>query len=219
MIVNGLDTTRTYTADEVVELYRKGTLKELTLRGWLFRAGLEGQMQLVHWTDPTANRMTPDSAGGKRKRAYEIPDPLPGMKEAVNSDSPIRKRTPQERLASMTAKLSGGERGQDAAANMLLAMLAGNAGMDGLSDEQARAISGASWKGGDPIDAETVRRVAANYLGEAERKVAEQAREANTKAGRKARREQERLEKQERRAWERRQKALDRQGELTKKYL
>lgn len=202
MIVDGLDTTRIYSADEVVEMANSGKLKSLTLKGWLFRSDMEGRMKLVHFTDPTANRLTPGSTGGQRKRTFEIPDPLPQMQADVNSDSPIRKRTPQQRLASMTAKLQGGETGQEAAANMLLRMLGGaGAGIDGLTDEQVSEITGASWKGGDPLDGETVRRVAANYLGQAEKKVAETARDSTTRRGRKARREQERLEAQERKHW------------------
>lgn len=202
MIVNGLDTNRTYTADEVVAMRDNGKLRAITMKGWFFRwEPLKEGMTLVHWTEKTANRMSPGSPN-RGRRAYEIPDPLPQMLEDVNSDSPIRKRTPQERLASMTTKLMGGETGQEAAANMLLRMLSGaGAGIDGLSDEQVSEITGASWKGGDPLDGETVRRVAANYLGQAERKVAEATRDSTTRAGRKARREQERLEAQERKHW------------------
>ncbi len=199
MIIDGLDTNRTYTADEVVEMQKSGKLRLATLRGWFFRWDmLQDGMRMVHFTDPTANRMTPDSYGGQGKRVFSFPDPTPQMKADVEADSPIVKRTPQERLASMTAKLAGGERGQDAAAKMLLQLLSGNAGMDGLTDEQVKEITGKSWRGGDPLDAETVRAVAARYLGEAEKQVAAKAKETGTKAGRKARRQQERLEKAER---------------------
>ncbi len=199
MIVNGLDTNRTYTADEVAEMQRTGQLRLATLKGWFFRWDmLADGMRMVHFTDPTANRMTPDSWGGQGKRVFSIPDPTPQMKADVEADSPIRKRTPQERLASMTAKLAGGETGQDAAAKMLLQMLGGNAGMDALTDDQVKEITGKSWTRGDPLDAETVRNVAAYYLGQAEKKVAATAKDTSTKAGRKARRQQEKLERAER---------------------
>ena len=199
MLVDGLDTSRTYTADEVVEMRKTGKLRDITLKGWFFRwEPLKDGMTMVHFTDPTANRMTPGETG---RRTYSIPDPLPGLQDEVKTDAPIRRRTPQERLASMTAKLSGGETGQEAAAQMLLNMLGGNGGMDGLTDEQVQSITGKSWAAGDPIDAETVRNVAARYLGQAERRVAETAKNTSTKAGRKARREQERLEKQEHQRW------------------
>ena len=211
MIVEGLDTNRTYTADEVVAMQDSGKLRAITMKGWFFRfEPTKGACELVHFTDKTANRMSPGSTGGRRLRAYSVPDPTDDLRAAVASDSPIKKRTPQERLASMTAKLTGGETGQEAAADMMLKMLGGaGENMEGLSDDQVLAITGASWKGGDPLSAETVRNVAARYLGQAERKVAEQARETNTKAGRKARKEQERLEKGEREKWERRKKALE----------
>lgn len=218
MIIDGLDTSRTYTADEVVEMARNGRLRSLTLKGWFFRSGINkpGVMELVHFTDPTANRMTPGSPGRGLQRVWEFEDPLPDMKAAVNSESPIVKRTPQQRLASLTTKLMNGERGQDAAAKMLLQMMAGTGAHDGLDDDAVKAITGASWKAGDPLDADTVRRVAARYLGQAEKQVAEQAREARTKAGRKARREQERLEASEIRAYKRAKKQREKNHENAK---
>ncbi len=189
-------------------------LRDVTLKGWFFRFDGSG-MRLVHFTEGSANRLAPGEAG---KRVYEVPDPTEAMRAQVNADSPIVKRTPQQRLASMTAKLQGGESGQEAAARMMLDMLSGrNAGsIEGLTDEQVQTITGASWQGGDPIDGETVRRVAASYLGEAERKVAETARDTTTRRGRKARREQEKLEASERRKYARRKAALEANHENTK---
>ena len=220
MIIEGIhiDRPQGFTPDEIVEIHRSGKLRGITLHGYLSR--WDGKTcRFVHWTDPTANRMTPDSEGFGKERRFTIPDPLPGMQTALQSESPIRKRTPQERLASFTNKLMQGETGQEAAAKMLLGMLSGVGDVDGLSDEQVQKITGASWKKGDPLDGDTVRRVAAHYLGQAERKVAEETRQTNTRAGRKARREQERLEAQEKRAWDKRQRELEKQHELTKKYL
>lgn len=216
MIVDGLDTSRIYTADEVVAMREDGRLRGVTLKGWFFRWDIDKSgMKMVHVTDPTANRLGEPGGG---RRVYTVPDPTDDMRAAVNADSPIVKRTPQERLASMTTKLMQGETGQEGAAKMLLDMLAGrNAGsMAGLTDEQVKAITGKSWKAGDPIDADTVRNVAARYLGEAERKVAETARTTTTKQGRKARREQERLERGEKQKWERRRRALEKNNENTR---
>jgi hypothetical protein len=219
MIVDGLDTTRTYSADEVIAMRDSGKLREVTMRGWLFRwEPLKGGMKMVHFTDPTANRQAPGSTGGRRLRAYTVEFDADQMRKDVERDHPIRKRTPQERLASMTNKLTQGERGQEAAAKMMMDMLqgAGSGNMDGLDDDAVKAITGASWKKGDPIDGDTVRRVAARYLGEAERRVAETARDTRTKAGRKARKEQERLEAQERQAGLRRKRALAANNENTR---
>ena len=181
-----------------------GKLREITLKGWFFRYDMaKDGMELVHFTERTANRVTPGSPG-RGERVFEVPDPLPQMKQDVNSDAPIRKRSPQERLASMTTKLMQGERGQDAAAKMMLNMMSGRGDMTGLTDQEVQEITGKSWMEGDPLDADTVRRVAAHYLGQAERRAEEETRQTQTRTGRKARREQERLEAQERRLWEKR---------------
>ena len=199
MIVDGLDTNKKYTADEVIAMRDSGKLRAVTLKGWFFRFDMDG-MKMVHVTDPTANRLG-EPGGGRRTFAFN--DPTDDIRAAVEADSPIVRRSPQERLAAMTNKLTGGETGQEAAAQMLLNMLAGrNAGsMGGLTEEQVQSITGKSWSRGDPLDGETVRRVAAQYLGEAEKQVAEQASQTHTKQGRKMKREQERLEKKERAKW------------------
>ena len=199
MLVDGLDTNKKYTADEVIAMRDSGKLRAVTLKGWFFRFDMDG-MKMVHVTDPTANRLGEPGGG---RRTFTFDDPTDRIRAGVEADSPIVKRTPQERLAAMTSKLAGGETGQEAAAQMLLGMLAGkNAGsIGGLTEDQVRSITGKSWAAGDPLDGETVRRVAAQYLGEAEKKVAEQASQTHTKQGRKMKREQERLEKKERAKW------------------
>ncbi len=219
MIVDGLDTTKSYSADEVLAMKDDGRLRNVTMKGWFFRFDLaKNAMTMVHVTDPTANRMAPGSTGGRRRRGFVVADPLPNMKEAVEREHPIVKRTPQERLAAMTSKMMQGERGQDGAARMLIDMLSGHGGgnMDAMTEDQVKQITGVSWKEGDPIDADVVRRVAARYLGQAERKVAEQASDTRTRAGRKARKEQERLERVEAEKFERRRKAAEANHENAK---
>lgn len=205
-IIAGVDIGKKMSADEVAVLHRSGKLRSVTLQGYVWRHEFDGMGSWVHFTDPTANRIAPGSEGGQRTRAFSMPDPLPSMREQVDAESPIVKRTPQERLASLTNKLTGGQSGQDAAASMMIQMLSGTRSHGSMTDEEVKAITGSSWKAGDPISAEAVRNVAAHYLGTAERKVAETASQTNTRKGRKARREQERLEAQERRQWENRTK-------------
>lgn len=200
-IIEGVDIGKKMSADEVATLHRSGKLRGITLRGFVWRHEFDGMGSWVHFTDPTANRIAPGSDGGQRTRAFSMPDPLPNMRAQVDAESPIVKRTPQERLASLTNKLTRGQSGQDAAASMMIQMLSGTQSHGSMTDEQVKAITGSSWKAGDPVDAETVRRVAAHYLGTAEQKVAETASVTNTRKGRKARREQERLEAQEQKRW------------------
>jgi hypothetical protein len=183
VIVNGVDLDKKYSADDLAELHKSGRLRGITLQGYFWRHEMDGMGGWVHFTDPTANRMTPGSTGGQRIRAFEIPDPTPQMQADVANESPIRKRTPQERVASMMMRLMQG----------------------GLTEDVVKTVVGESWKEGTPLDGETIRRVAAHYLGAAEREVERTARQSTTRAGRKARREQERLEAQERRQWAKRQ--------------
>ena len=70
--------------------------------------------------------------------------------------SPIKKRTPLERTASMTQNLLA-SRGADGRPL-------------GLSDEQVRELVGRSWQRGEPVTSDHVRSIAASLLEEAESK-------------------------------------------------
>ncbi len=69
---------------------------------------------------------------------------------------PIQKRTPQQRLSSLSQKWIEDTR------------KAG--GIPGLSDAKVSELVGRSWKRGDPFTAEDVRAAAATMLSEAENK-------------------------------------------------
>lgn len=191
-IVNGIDISRAFTADEVADLYHSGRLGDVSLAGYVAQATYEDGaviMRFVHWTK--ANALTPgENSGGLRD--FVVPEFETALQESVKRDSPIRKRAPQERLASMMVSLMSE---------------ANSEGINGLTEEFVRSIVGEAWKRGEPIPAEAVRRVAAHYLGGAEQDALREARAQRGRAGRKARREQERLERRERQAYERRKAA------------
>lgn len=181
-----IDINRTYTADEVARMYHSGELQEVAMKGYVSRANADGTCEFVHWTK--ANRMTGDA--DHRPGVYVAKDDIVG--EMERTLPPVLKRTPQQRVVSL-----------------LLKMLQAPDGKLGLSDEQVKAIVGESWRSGKPLATEEVRRIAAHFLGEAERNAQAQEREQSTRANRKMRREQERLEAKERAEWEKLRKQAE----------
>lgn len=182
MIINGIDTDKVYSADEIVQMYNDGRLRDVALRGFVSRANADGTCQFIHWTK--ANRLTGDK---DHKPGVYTPN-FDMVAELEKGLPPIQKRTPQQRVASLILKI--------------LSAAGENEGKLGLTDAQLKEILGESWKAGMPLTMQDARRIAAHFLSAAEVESKKQERSQSAKLNRKQRREQERKERQERARWE-----------------
>lgn len=142
-MVQGIDVDRAYTANEIAQMYLDGRLRSITLHGYVARADADGTCRLVPWTDATT----------ERPRVYQTKDDIrASLQEGL---PPIRRRTPQQRAASMVVRM------------LAEAKRAGK--VPGLTEEQTREIVGEYWKDGvSEVTAEMVQRVAARFLQAAE---------------------------------------------------
>jgi len=136
---------RKYTFAEVAKLRESPDLAERVLQGYVLRQDLDGTVQFVRWDKATWGG---GGAPSKPLRQYETTEPDPFDKASL---PPITRRTPQARLASLSAAIA-----EDVRAGRV------------FSEEQIRSIVGASWRKGQPITGEDVERIARAYLGEAE---------------------------------------------------
>jgi hypothetical protein len=150
LIIDGIDVSRTYPAEEVLKMWEDGHLREVCLKGYVARANGDGTCGFVPWYEAM------DAFNEHRGlRKYTIPQQyVEDMKSDVEEKHPIVRRTPQQRVAAMVLRLMGEARQYGK--------------IPGLSDEALRAIVGEYWKSGDPVTEDVVRRVAAYYLGVAE---------------------------------------------------
>jgi len=190
-VVDGIDLSRTFTADEVFELHAKGKLRKIAVQGYVAQASADGTCRFVPWWK--SNRLAPrDERKGETPRARVYTTDADVSAYLGQGLPEIKKRTPRERTASLMMRLM-----QDVRATGRLA----------LSDDEIRAIVGESWKAGQPMAADDVRKIAAYYLGVAEVDGVS-GNETRVRLNRKERRRQERLQRQEERRWhEAREKA------------
>ena len=154
-IVAGVDIDRDYTADEVVEMHRSGRLRDISLHGYVAQADWEGKCRFVHWTK--ANAISP----GENELRVSVADATP-LREGL---PPIRKRTPQQRVDSLTGRLAE------------QAKLGGLPLPEYVMSEVLRR----RWVAGDPVTAEDVRAVAAHSLAQAEARFEEAERHRVTR--------------------------------------
>lgn len=145
MIIDGIDLTKPVPADVVGQMYLDGRLRKVAAKGYVAQANADGTCQFVHFTQTT------DPA---KPRVYTTNDDVVAtLREGL---PPIRRRTPQQRAASLMLRFIDEAKRQGK--------------VPGLSEEQARQIIGEYWKEGvTEMTAEAVQRVAAEFLATAEK--------------------------------------------------
>lgn len=145
-----------YTRDEIRLMRDDPELAKLQLRGYVLRLDSDGTMSFVHWTRA--------SGGGGLEEGKQVL-PLRTFTTVWDTDKgedpwnlpPLTKRTPQQRIASLTSRWLDGCR------------KAGT--IPGVPEDQVRKILGDGWKTGtSEITVQDVRRLASFMLQDAEAK-------------------------------------------------
>lgn len=149
-IIDGIDISRRYTIQEIMDMHAKGKLRPVGVAGYIVRADADGTVGFVPWTQSTLYRSQRDAL-----LVHQSTDFVEAMRQDVEAEHPMRRRTPQERTAAMLVRIMG------------TAQRYGT--VPGLTQEQISTITGAAWREGDPLPAESVRAVAAHFLGIAEK--------------------------------------------------
>ncbi len=143
---------RKYTKAQLQALMDQATADELKLQGYALRFDvLDGTYTVVHWTNAGGTIGTETGRKNRKPRmAVDLDDPFD-----VASIPPIVRRTPQERVDSLMARLLQGAKAE---------------GRTFLPDSVIKEVVGEAWKGGRvEITAEVVREVAAHFLQRADR--------------------------------------------------
>lgn len=147
MIVAGVDISRTYSVEEIMSMYHKGLLKPIALKGYVTRADANGQIGFVPWHESTLAR---SEAGKKAAVTFDVDE----MREGVEAEHPITRRTPQERVAAVALRILAEVK---------------RSGGHGLTPQEVNQIVGETWAVGDPVTGEQVRALAAHFLGVGEK--------------------------------------------------
>ena len=144
-IVAGIDVSRPYTGDEVLEMHSRGKLRDVTLEGYCTRVENDGTIRFIPYYESTWFRTEQD------RTDHAVPDFRQAMLDDLNANHPIIRRTPQERVASMMLRL------------MTAYKQTGT--LPGVPPDLIKRIVGSAWREGEPLTDEVVRAVAAHYLG------------------------------------------------------
>jgi len=149
-IVAGVDISRSYTGEEIIDMHRRGRLRDITLQGYCTRADADGTIKLVPWYESTWFRL--DAGKPTQATSRNLAE---SMLADVNANHPIRRRTPQERVASMMLRL--------------MAEVKRSGTIPGVTPDLIKRVVGNAWQEGQPLTEEVVRAVAAHYLGVGEK--------------------------------------------------
>ena len=133
-----------YTLAQVQAMARE--YPNLVIPGHVLRRDDSGMYSIV----PENQAATSHGTDNALRTAYRSKEPI----SELFPQDPIKKRTPQERLDSMTARMAPDT--------------VGRGGFPGLSDEKVSELVGYFWKRGRPVTAADVRAAAATLLQQAE---------------------------------------------------
>ena len=148
-IIGGIDVNRTYTPEDIFEMSRDDRLRNVVLEGYCTRVDDDG-IRFVPWYESTHFR---DEQGTPQTHVSH--DFVPYMKDKLEREHPIIRRTPQERTAAMALRILG--------------EVKRSGRVTGLSDEELKTIVGESFKAGEPVTGSDIQAVAARLLGTAEK--------------------------------------------------
>lgn len=155
-IVNGVNIHKAFSSEEIFELHENGRLRGITLEGYATRVE-EGRIYFVPFYESTLYRMEHGTT-----RQWVSNDFQEAMRQDVEQEHPMTRRTPQERVASMVLRL--------------MATVKNTGGLPGFTDEQIKEIVGEGWRSGMPITEDVVRAIVAKFLNVGE----QQNREADS---------------------------------------
>lgn len=140
-IVAGVDISRKYHFTEIMAMYHKGLLQPIALEGYLVRADvLDGMISFVPWHESSAARA---EAGRPASAAFDVE----AMREDVEREHPIVRRTPQQRKDAIAKRLAAAPHFSEAVVSEVLTE---------------------SWKKGEPVTGDQIEAVAAVLMQRAE---------------------------------------------------
>jgi hypothetical protein len=146
-IVAGVDIEQRFTPEEIVEMYKSGRLRQITNLGYCTQGDETGTLGFVPYYESNAFRVDNDV----ELRNFRTEFDAEKMRQEIEDENPILRRTPQERAAAMTLRI--------------LAEMKKYGTVPGIPGEKLQQIIGEHWKVGQPVTEEAASRVAQYYLG------------------------------------------------------
>jgi hypothetical protein len=145
MIVAGVDLEGSFYPEDIVAFFKSGALRAITDRGYVTQGQDDGTIKFIYWTQ---------SLHFRKPQTYVSEDFTEVMRQDVEHEHPITRRTPQERTAAMAMRI--------------VAEIERSGRVGGLSDDDIANLTHESWKAGEPITAEDARTMAQTLLEHAE---------------------------------------------------
>lgn len=143
MIVAGIDVDRRYSLDELLEMNRTGRYRDVVLHGYVCRATDDGMIQFVPWHESSLARME-----AEQPVKQDFSADVEQMKEDVEREHPITRRTPQQRKDAVARRMANG--------------------VPHFNESVVAQVMADSWKKGAPVTGDQIEAVAAILMQRAE---------------------------------------------------
>ncbi len=146
IIIDGVDITRSFEFDEIIAMNNNGKLRSITLRGYCTQGKDDGTLEFVPWQE---------SLHFRKPKTYVSDDFTEVMRQDVEQEHPILRRTPQERKMAMAMRIAS--------------EYARTGAVPGMTDPQVQEMVGEAWKAGEPMTGEAIVELAKKLMEQAEK--------------------------------------------------
>ena len=146
IIIEGVDITKSFDFEEIIAFNNNGKLRAITMQGYCTQGRDDGMLEFVPWQESLHFR-TP--------KTYVSDDFTEVMRQDVEREHPILRRTPQERKMAMA---------------MRIASEASRTGtIPGMTSVQVQELVGDAWKAGEPLTGEAIVALAQKLIEQGEK--------------------------------------------------
>lgn len=149
LVIDGVDVTQSFTAEDILDMFSKGRLRSITDRGYCTQGTEDGTLQFVPYWESLAFRTKHNT-----EKTYISHDFVDAMREEVEREHPILRRTPQERKMAMAMRIAGEYHRTGT--------------IPGMTDPEVQELVGEAWGSGEPMTGEAIVELAKKLIEQAE---------------------------------------------------
>ena len=146
ILIAGVDITGSFTPEDIVSFFSSGRLRSITDRGYVTQGTEDGTIRFVPWTE---------SLHFRKPKTYVSDDFVEVMRQDVEREHPILRRTPVERKMSMAMRIA--------------AEYSRTGMVPGMTDPEVQTLVGEAWKAGEPLTGEAIVELAKKLMEHAEK--------------------------------------------------
>lgn len=150
LVIDGVDISKSFTPEDIVDLFNRGKLRSITDRGYCTQGTEDGTLRFVPYWESLAFRTE-----NHTEKDYVSDTFVEQMRQDVEREHPILRRTPQERKMAMAMRIAGEYKR--------------SGHIPGMTDPEVQELVGNAWSAGEPMTGEAIVELAKKLIEQGEK--------------------------------------------------